>query len=129
MTGDHPFRWQPGKPWIAVDLDGTLAMYAYGTGQQAIGTPISGMKQKVIEWTNRGLRVKIFTARVAPQDGVDGRIEEHTTMIQDWLVEHGMPRLEVTCIKDPDMMELYDDRAVGVVPNEGILLSGSRRGL
>lgn len=40
--------------------------------------------------------------------------------IHQWLVAQGLPVLEVTNIKDFDMLELWDDRCVSVVTNTGL---------
>lgn len=44
-------------------------------------------------------------------------------MIQDWLEnECGLPRLEVTCKKDFEMIELWDDRCRQIKSNTGEFL-------
>ena len=45
--------------------------------------------------------------------------EEAIPPIKQWLTKHGLPNLEVTNCKDMDMIELWDDRCVQVVPNTG----------
>jgi hypothetical protein len=101
-------------PWIGVDLDGTLAEY-YGWGDGKIGKPIPEMMKRVKEWLANGNKVKIFTARAGYDDS-------QVPMIHEWLVKHGLPKLEVTAKKDFDMTELWDDRCIQVVPNTGIPL-------
>ena len=44
--------------------------------------------------------------------------------IQDWTESLGMGRMEVTAEKDMGMLELWDDRAVGVIPNTGARMDG-----
>ena len=39
--------------------------------------------------------------------------------IKKWLNKHGLPDLEITNAKDMDMIELWDDRCVQVIPNTG----------
>ena len=102
--------------WIGVDLDCTLAYYESGQGVKFVGTVIEPMKARVLRWIGEGKTVKIFTARVSMNEDA----EAQRKMIQDWLEANGMPRLEVTCIKDTSMTELWDDRAVGVVKNVGV---------
>ena len=102
--------------WIGVDLDGTLAFYESGQGVKYVGMVIEPMKARVLNWLRSGKTVKIFTARVSMEKDADVQ----RTMIQDWLEANGMPRLEVTCIKDTLMSELWDDRAVGVIKNVGV---------
>lgn len=98
--------------WIGVDLDGTLAMYTEWRGEHHIGPPVPAMVNRVKAWLAEGVRVKIFTARAAGGQKV-------IKAIQDWCEEHVGARLEVTCIKDYGMIELWDDRAVQVVCNTG----------
>ena len=104
--------------WIGVDLDGTLAHYDTWRGLYHIGFIIEEMKTFVQMFLDKGYNVKIFTARVAPPTTPDV-----VKVIQDWLVENGLPRLEVTCVKDRDMIVLYDDRAVQVVANTGRIVT------
>lgn len=99
------------RPWIGVDLDGTLAHYSGWKGEDEIGEPIALMKKRVIAWTAQGWRVKIMTARASQPSAV--------CTIHKWLERHGMPKLEVTNIKDFQMVELWDDRAIRILPNTG----------
>jgi len=101
--------------WIGVDLDGTLAEY-HGWNNGIIGKPIPLMLSRVKFWISRGITVKIFTARAC--------IPEDIQNVQKWL-EHecGLPRLEVTNQKDFSMIELWDDRAVTVKINTGIVIA------
>jgi hypothetical protein len=99
--------------WHGVDLDGTLAEYHGFKGTKEIGNPIPKMVARVKKWIKNGETVKIMTARANDGPAVIANI-------QDWLEKHGMPRLEVTSRKDHKMIDLWDDRAVQVVPNEGI---------
>lgn len=99
-------------PWIGVDLDGTLAKY-YGWGDGSIGAPVPEMLKRVKAWLAKGQKVKIFTARAYPDDS-------QIPMIHEWLEKNGLPKLEVTATKNYDMIELWDDRCIQVVPNTGI---------
>jgi len=119
------------KEWIGVDLDGTLAVYEHYRGPNHIGEPIPEMVERVKRWIEEGRRVKVFTARVS-QSIWRPRSENvfaTAVAIQDWCEEHIGVRLEVTCIKDYAMSELWDDRVVAVEPNTGKMLSPSRRNL
>lgn len=100
------------EPWIGVDLDGTLAKYDGWVNELHIGDPVPDMLFRVKKWVADGVRVRIMTARYWHGP----RVHE---AIQDWCEKHGLPRLEVTCQKDYAMRELWDDRAVQVVPNTG----------
>ena len=105
------------EQWIGVDLDGTLAYYESGYATRGIiGPPIPLMLERVKKMISDGLTVKIFTARVSQDSNIAG-------MIHDWLESHGLPRLDVTNIKDYGMVELWDDRAVAVEQNTGIILN------
>lgn len=100
------------RPWIGVDLDGTLAFCEEWKGFKKIGKPIPGMYERVKSWTDAGLRVKIMTARASvPEEGIPP--------VKKWLAKHGFPDLEVTCKKDFYMIELWDDRAIQVLANVG----------
>jgi hypothetical protein len=103
--------------WIGVDLDGTLAYYDGWKGEDNIGDPVQLMFQRVKDWIHDGKTVKIFTARA--NNGLD-----QIRIIQDWCEKWGLPRLEVTATKDFSMVELWDDRCVGVIENTGIVKRG-----
>lgn len=103
--------------WLAVDLDGTLAYYDDWKGIEHIGEPVPLMLNRVKEWIADGKTVKIFTARACGG-------EHQINLIQDWCEKHGLPRLEVTNVKDFRMARLYDDRCVQVIENTGILVKG-----
>ena len=100
------------RQWIGVDLDGTLAVAEAWQGFEHIGKPVPTMVKRVKIWIEMGYRVKIVTARAEQPDLA-------IPPILDWLEEHGLPQLEVTNAKDMDMIELWDDRCVQVVPNTG----------
>lgn len=113
--------------WIGVDLDGTLAHYDTWRGPLHIGDPVPVMLERVRGWLEGGWEVRIFTARVSdPRQAPDIQVA-----IQDWCERHGLPRLDVTCIKDYSMVQLWDDRAVAVEVNTGRPLHaiGPDRGL
>jgi hypothetical protein len=99
------------RNWIGIDLDGTLAYFDGWKGFEYIGKPVPAMKARVREWLAQGFEVKVFTARASVPEGVEP--------IRKWLEANGMPELGITCSKDFHMVELWDDRAVQVVPNTG----------
>lgn len=102
------------RGWIGVDFDGTLAEYGK-TPFEVLGDPIPSMVQRVKDWLAQGENVKIFTARVSHPDTANhARIQ-----ITQWCIEHIGIALEVTCIKDFAMIELWDDRAIQVIHNTG----------
>ncbi|MDR2430063.1 MAG: hypothetical protein LBD14_04080 [Puniceicoccales bacterium] len=105
---------EPGaaaKPWIGVDLDGTLARNLPWMGHERIGAPVPLMMARVRNWLAQGLTVKIFTARAVQPEAIPP--------IRRWLAEQGLPELEITNAKDFNMIECWDDRAVQVVQNTG----------
>lgn len=133
--------------WIGVDLDGTLAEYHGWPPDGSIGAPIPAMIERVKQWLDEGKDVRIFTARVWPlgthdeaeilegdpaADGL-GRSPAITIrrteramqacvqlhQIQRWCRENLGCELPVTCVKDYAMIELWDDRAVQIIPNTG----------
>lgn len=126
--------------WIGVDLDGTLAEYAGWQGPEHIGRPIPAMVERVRKWLADGKEVRIFTARAwaprrphpdvleletqdLPRQLADERrrkeAEAAMKAIHSWCLQHIGVVLPVTCEKDCGMVELWDDRAVQVVPNTG----------
>lgn len=107
-----PYTPDPFAAWIGFDLDCTLAIY--GGNIDGIGDPILPMLNRLKAYLEKGMRVKIFTARA------DDRREVYK--IQKWLVALGVPPLEVTNKKDYQMLYCYDDRARQVVPNMGIVV-------
>jgi len=107
------------KPWIGVDLDGTLAVYDKFRGADHIGAPVPEMLDRVKGWLAQGKDVRIFTARAGGQDG-QATPEEWRKYIEDWCAKHVGRVLPVTNAKDYGMVELWDDRCVQVVPNTGV---------
>ena len=105
------------KGWIGVDLDGTLAHYDGWKGTDHIGAPVPRMVERVHQWLSEGYEVRIMTARACRAD------EHEIRIIQDWAEEHIGFRLAVTNCKDYAMVQLWDDRAVQVIPNTGIALA------
>jgi len=109
--------------WIGVDLDGTLATYEGFIGPGVIGQPIEPMVKRVKNWLREGVDVRIFTARVYSQpDNPSGQESAAIALlaIQKWCFLHLGAILPVTCQKDYDMYELWDDRAIQVIKNTGI---------
>jgi hypothetical protein len=107
-----------GHGWIGVDLDGTLAYYDTWRGVEHVGAPVPAMAERVKCWLREGVDVRIFTARVC--DGLPAT-RQH---IEAWCDEHLGRVLPVTCTKDYGTVELWDDRAVQVVPNTGARADG-----
>lgn len=98
-------------PWIGVDLDGTLAKFGMWSGFGHVGKPVKPMLQRVRQWLDDGYRVKIFTARAS--------IPEAIPPVKKWLRKHKLGDLEVTNKKDFALIEIWDDRCVHVIANQG----------
>lgn len=101
--------------WIGVDLDGTLAR-AIRVNGVAIGPPVRSMVNRVREWLKSGQRVKVLTARQL----TDAQVRE----IRRFLENNGIGDCEITNAKDTDMAVLFDDKAVRVEKNSGLLCHG-----
>jgi hypothetical protein len=99
--------------WIGVDLDGTLAKYDGWKGERHIGEPIPKMVERVKGWLAEGKDVRIFTARAFQYN------PDQESVIQRWCAKHIGEILPITCWKDFQMVELWDDRCVQVIPNTG----------
>lgn len=101
--------------WIGVDLDGTLAVNDQENG---IGSPVQSMVDRVRSWRREGVVVKIMTARAAHAK------EDELEDIREWSLENIGEVLPITCKKDFMMVELWDDRAVRIVRNTGMISDG-----
>lgn len=131
--------------WIAVDLDGTIAQYAGWMGAGSIGSPVQEMSDRVKRWQDKGVEVRIFTARAGDYDhwcfaekqGLfngpfyndymakkNAIYDETIKPIEDWCEKHFGQRFRVTAMKDYAMVELWDDRAVRVEMNTGKVVQG-----
>ena len=109
--------------WIGVDFDGTLCELGSDHENFGVGAPVQEMINRVRRWLSLGLEVKVVTARVA--DGSSLNRYRHERAVKDFCLEHLGRELEVTCKKDYNMIELWDDRAVGVWSNTGVPRLGS----
>lgn len=108
---------------IFVDLDGTLAHYDGWKGKHHIGEPIWDMVNRVKEWLEEGREVVIFTARVHPSHDDWNDAEYY---IRLWCHRHIGRPLRVTCMKEPEASEFWDDCAVAVEKNTGVIKGRSR---
>lgn len=121
ITTPPPESKAKQEGWIGVDLDGTLAEYNGWKGVDHIGNPIPLMVERVKKLLLDGANVRIFTARVHPNQ--DGRkIEMVRYWIEKWCLEVFGEVLPITHEKDFGMIHLYDDRAVQVEFNTGKLV-------
>jgi hypothetical protein len=107
-------------PHILVDFDRTLAQYeSWEKNGTDIGPPIPLMVNRVKGWLDQGLDVRIFTARASCKGE---RLTSEVKLIQDWCETHIGRRLPVQNYKDFDTVEIWDDLAVAVIPNTGIVV-------
>lgn len=117
---DSKLRHQGDEGWIGVDLDGTLAIYDGWQGPTHIGEPIAPMVALVKSFIAEGRKVKIFTARVSSHSAFE--VNNIANAIGDYTEKHIGTRLEATCVKDFNMITLFDDRCVQVEMNTGRLI-------
>jgi len=99
--------------WIGIDLDGTLARDD-NRPWPTIGEPIPAMMERLKRYLADGYEVRIMTARADKPHLI--------SPIKEWLEKHGIGNLKITNQKDMDMIVLFDDRAVQVIPNTGKLV-------
>lgn len=109
------------KKTIACDLDGTLAEYDKWIGEHHIGRPISGTIARVRAALSAGHEVYIYTARVAPPDGIAtaDSVDLARAAVEEWCEAHLGFVLPVTAVKLRVFDEFWDDKAVRVAKNEG----------
>lgn len=93
---------------IAVDLDGTLAKTRR---DGMIGDPVKPMADRVRRWHSKGIKVVIFTSRLDMRNGLSS--------IRYWLLENGLPDLQITNKKTGDIEEFWDNRAIRVEDSTG----------
>jgi len=106
-----------GQGWIGCDFDGTLARWESWGGPTELGEPVPRMVNRVRAWLDQGRDVRIMTARANPKYP---EASVAVPAIRRWCLAHVGRVLPVTWEKDYEMAELWDDRAVGVVPNIGL---------
>ena len=104
------YKPDPNEGWVGFDFDGTLVKHAY----PSIGEVIPSMLIRLKSYLNRGIRVKIMTARASDSNQIP--------ILQAWCKSVGLPKLEVTNQKDYLMIRLYDDRARQVLTDTGIVV-------
>ena len=114
-----------GPGWIGIDMDGTLAHYHGWYGVDHIGEPIPKMVERVRGWLQKGCPTKwgvshdlrIFTARVSCDTEEENA--RARAAVEAWCLRHLGQVLPVTCVKDYRCVEIWDDRAVQLIPNTG----------
>lgn len=111
--------------WIGIDFDGSLVTYDGWRGPDVFGDPIQSMVDRVKQWIAEGKNVRIMTARVSPQgemDDKDNDVNIARRGIEAWCLEKFGKVLPVTHEKDYNMIELWDDRAVQLEFNTGVVI-------
>ena len=105
--------------WLAVDLDGTLAVYDGWKGEDHIGDLIQPIADRIKQRVNDGWKVAIFTARVSGQPAEAAHAEG---VIWRWLEDNNIANFisVITANKGKHFSEFWDDRAIAVVKNHGI---------
>lgn len=120
MTPVAPKAVNPDKPWVGVDLDGTLAHYDGFKGPEFIGEPVPAMVDRVKQMLADGQDVRIFTARVSSDATGKAR-----AAIEAWSQQHLGQALPITDVKDDHMTQIFDYRAVQVERNTGKIVGGN----
>lgn len=104
---------------VACDLDGTLAEYDGWKGDDHIGKVVPSIKAAIENVYNQGGEVWIFTARLSDD-------EEHRTKaylaIEKWLLANDVRYSGITNIKHKFFTHFWDDRAIQVLKNEGVMI-------
>lgn len=97
---------------VAVDLDGTLAYHDPDKpfDPDHVGRPMRKRVAQVADWILDGIDVIIFTARAADPEKIPPVLR--------WLKRNGLPHLQVTNEKTPNMGMFFDDRARPVPANK-----------
>ena len=105
--------------WLAVDLDGTLAVYNGWSGEDHIGNLVLPIAEKIKQRVNDGWKVAIFTARVSGQASEAAHAER---IIWGWLEDNKIAHLisGITANKHKYFREFWDDRAIAVEINKGV---------
>lgn len=100
----------PGRKFLAVDLDGTLAEYDRWRGSEHIGEPIAPVVAMVKARMAKGDVVCIWTARVCDPDTP---ARTYAT-IHQWCEKHLGERLFVTATKFRYFHEFWDAKCVRI---------------
>jgi methionine synthase I (cobalamin-dependent) len=113
--------------WIGVDLDGTLAQYETWVDAEHIGAPVPAMVGRVKNMLMMGHHVKLMSARASSNGTITRDLEaaKFRVAAHAWMIDHLGIALPVTSEKNFAMIELWDDRAVQVMPNTGLPVNGS----
>jgi phage gp29-like protein len=112
----HITKLEQETPYVGFDLDGTLAKFDKWQGPGHIGPPVPKMVAKVKKFLDKGIQVRIITARL----GLPGKEAEVAhRAIQKWTKQHIGKPLKVQAHKTPGLVKLYDDKVERVEKNTG----------
>ncbi len=103
--------------WINVEFDGTLAESSDRSFTP--GPPVPSMVKRVTTALAEGKQIRLFTAGVWPEGQKPEQLNAQVTMLAASCVEHVGQELPVTCRKDWDMAEMWDDKYPRVGVNTG----------
>lgn len=111
------------RPHICVDLDGTLAFHQRDSGVDSIGEPIPRIVKLIKTYLSRNVEVRIFTARAFKSNTeTDEEYQGRILMIKEWLWDLFLEDLPIVNYKNFQTLLIYDDRAIQVKSNEGVLI-------
>jgi hypothetical protein len=113
--------------WYGFDVDGSIAQYDGWNMDGSIGAPIASMIRRMKHYIRQGRDVRIVTARANPAGRDQGFHDEQITIINDWCFKHLGRALPICYEKDMHMILLFDDRAMQVIPNTGVLVQEELR--
>ena len=114
LTGYSIYAQNENTTWVGFDFDGTLSKWDPNKPEK-LGPPVYAMINLLRLYVNNGVKVKIVTARVAHGN------TQYRKALHKWLKKYVGFVPEITSEKDENMVILYDDRAIGVKMNEGVL--------
>lgn len=109
----------PHSSVIAVDLDATLAYGMVPYDPKRIGPPVLPMVLKVQRWLKQGKKVVILTARLNSKVHTPVQLKYTRRLIGAYTKRYVGQRLPSTAEKHPMMSQIYDDKAIQVIPNTG----------
>ena len=120
INKDVTFGQATNEKWLAVDLDGTLAIYDGWKGEEHIGDIIEPVAEKIKERVAEGWKVAIFTARVSSR--LSNEVSHATSVIWKWIDDNDMSQYisGITAVKGKHFIEFWDDRAIAVEKNQGV---------
>ena len=105
------------KECWAFDLDGTMAKRQEPFNPYSVGEPIKAIVDIALDAGKRGIKLLCFTARAHSRD------PKMLSTVRTWLDQQGLKDMKITNIKVPTIDRFIDDKAVGVVPDKGVLLT------